>query len=165
MAAAPVIIDDGGSTRIKQMSSNDNGRMDDLLDVGPLPAGSPAPNGAQGSEHIVNGGAPLTQIKVVFQDATGTPFTIPNRVFNNFLISSGSQSVRGDKMGNALKLTIFSVVEAPDVEAKQRRGKRRYVVNNAPPIDQVAAPPPAAPSAWAGWAGSPRRRRTGCSPP
>jgi len=158
----PIVVDCGGSTRIKKILSNGGfGDMATLLDVGdltpppPLIAGTgPLPANATGSQYKANG--PFTNMNIVFQDAAGVPFTIPVAVLNSFLIvSNGGQNVRGDFVGGApdLVLTLYSTVSDPLVEAKQdradhaKKGRRRYIVSNAGPVKSVflnvaALPPP-----------------------
>jgi hypothetical protein len=170
----PIVVDCGGSTRIKTILAGGGfGDMNSLLDVGdlaaPLPGTGPLPAGVSGSQHKANG--PYANFSIVFQDAAGVPFSIPVAPFpNNFVIvSNGGQSVRGDFAagGATVILTIYGGAD-PLVEAKQNRidkapkGRRRYIVTNAGPIRTVtingaaapvfdasaaAGPPPAPPVA------------------
>ena len=156
--ANPIVIDCGGSTRVKQiLAAGGFGNMPTLLDVHDLnaavggavmPGTGPLPPGAVGSQHRANG--PFGNMSVVFQDANGIPFLVPVAFPNSFVISSNlGQNVRGDFVprlggGSDLILTIFSTVSDPLVEAKQhrtdnppRKGRRRYVVSNAGPIKTV----------------------------
>jgi hypothetical protein len=134
--ADPVIFDDGGSTRIKRvMPGGGIGAMDGLIDV-VTPAPAPAPPGTSGSHHTVN--QPFSDVMIVFQDATGNAFTIPNQPFNTVEVrSSLNQTVLGDLVAaNHLRITVFGPND-PLVDAKQHHGKRRYIVSNAGPIQQI----------------------------
>jgi hypothetical protein len=168
--ADPIVCDCGGSTRLKRIDGG-IGDMPGLLDVKVLAScvgGAdrekcevlerllrqyPKATGSQ--ETIPSGGQPFVNMKILFQDANGTPFTIPVGLPNScFLIESGSgQKVRGDFIptsGN-LVITVFSTIPGVDplVEAKQFRvnstnghgnntGQRRYIVVNAGPIQKIS---------------------------
>jgi len=116
-----------------------------IAGTGPLPAGS------TGAQHQAAG--PFTNMSIVFQDSGGVPFVIPVAPLPpSFLVmSNGGQNVRGDFLGGALILTVYSTNSDPLVEAKQDRmdhakmGRRRYIVNNAGPIKSVYLNVPALP--------------------
>jgi len=154
----PIVIDCGGSTRIKRiLGAGGFGDMPKLLDVHDLNpavpsaivAGTgPLPAGATGSQQQVKG--PFTTLNIMFQDSTGMPFVVPVNPFPaSFVIASDlGQNVRADFSavpgGADMILTIFSPTSDPLVEAKQlrvdsppRKGRRRYVVSNAGPIETV----------------------------
>ncbi|HKE27112.1 MAG TPA: hypothetical protein VKB88_32380 [Bryobacteraceae bacterium] len=150
----PIVVDCGGSTRIKRILANGGfGDMGSLMDVKdltpPLIAGTgPLPAGSSGSQHQAAG--PFTNMSIVFQDSAGVPFMVPVAPLPpSFLVmSNGGQNVRGDLLprlggGFDLILTVFSTSSDPLVEAKQDRmdhakmGRRRYIVNNAGPIKTV----------------------------
>src|SRR5215471_2979902 len=158
--ANPIVIDCGGSTRVKKILVGGGfGEMNGLLDVVrlnppsppstfPLPGTSPLPVGATGSQH--RAGGPYANLSIVFQDAAGTPFSIAVPLAPlpaNFVVTSNAgQSLMGDVVaGGDLILTVFSTVSDPLVDAKQNRadgaasGRRRYVVVNAGAIKTVSA--------------------------
>ena len=147
MASDPVIIDDGGSTRLRYLLATGVGAMESLLDVGPLPAGSPAP-GMQGSQHTFTAKL-FTALKIVFIDPdTGEPTAIP--VVGSFalspgdkvVIASGPLTVQMDinspaVSGNSV-LTCFGPPSGPPkVDKKTEQGRPRYLIDAAPPIDSV----------------------------
>ena len=147
MAADPVIIDGGGSTRIRYLPQNGVDDMDSLLNVGPLPPGF-APPGMHGSQHTFTAKL-FTALKIVFIDpGTGTPTAIP--VVGSFALApgdkieivSGGYRVRvdinsPDGSGNSV-LTSFGPPSAPpEVAPKTEQGRRRYLIDAAPPIDSV----------------------------
>jgi hypothetical protein len=123
--ADTVIVDDGGSTRIKRlMNGNAVGAMDSLLDVDNLP------NGTRGSDHKINDS--FSHILIIVQDRLGKPFTVKDSAFSSVTISSGlAQEITAVKNSTSLTLTIFSGSSDPIVESKQHNKKRRYVVSNS----------------------------------
>jgi hypothetical protein len=129
--AEAIIVDDGGSTRIKRvMHGQAVGAMDSLLDVDDLP------DGTRGSGHTVNDS--YTKLLIVIQDKDGKPFEINVPSFTTVTISSGlSQEIRLDKSSSAVKITVFSSTSDPIVESKQHNKKRRYVVSNSGPIEKI----------------------------
>jgi hypothetical protein len=160
--ADAIVIDCGGSTRIKKMEKASAGNppgvgdMPSLLKVmtlnpGDLPPGVliPPPPTAFGSQHDVNvtpGKAPYASMSLAFQDSQGSPFVISVLPFpSNFVIKSIlNQSVSGEfKNGNmTVTVSIFSTDVDPLVEARQHRDshkdhRRRYIVSNAAAISQV----------------------------
>jgi hypothetical protein len=128
MAADAVIIDDGGSTRIKQLTGTATGKMDDFLDK---KKGHPDGD--------------FSNIRVVALRANGTTvFTRdqPLKKSDSFkIISANKQNVEGEMENNGktihLSLTSDSVGVEPLVEGKQHQLQRRYVVTNAGPIQKV----------------------------
>jgi hypothetical protein len=139
---APVIYDDGGSTRIKKFMTVGAGVMDALLDV---QEGVPALNRA-GSTQIVSAvGTNYSTIRISFMDSDGAPFqALAPTAFSTFEILSGNQKITGDLVVDGtsglknLRMVVHGPSENPPVvEAKQSKGKRRYIVSNAPPIDEV----------------------------
>jgi hypothetical protein len=130
--AEAIIVDDGGSTRIKRvMNGSAVGAMDSLLDVDDLG------NGTRGSNHTVSDA--YTNLLIVIQDKFGKPFTISDSSFTTVEISSGlAQEITAQKNGgSSLTLTVFSGASDPIVESKQHRKKRRYVVSNSGPIEKI----------------------------
>jgi hypothetical protein len=172
--ADPIVCDCGGSTRIRQILPTGVGDLPDLLDVHDFPGSEHDPDKKvilaqlqaqfpgeriMGSQQKVPPGAtPFTKLTIMFQDATGTPFTIRVGGLPKSLViaSSLGQNVRVDFFRDFTELiiTIFSTVADPLVEAKQLRngaafrkrphhkaagaiGQRRYIVVNAGPIETI----------------------------
>ena|SRR5688572_10005934 len=130
--AEAIIVDDGGSTRIKRvMTGTAVGAMDSLLDVDDLG------NGTRGSDHTINDS--YSNLLIVIQDKFGKPFQITDASFTTVAISSGlNQEITAAKNGSSsLTLTVFSGASDPIVESKQHKKKRRYVVSNSGPIEKV----------------------------
>jgi hypothetical protein len=164
--ADPIVCDCGGSTRLKRIDGG-VGDMPGLLNVSvldPCVEGldpekkqvlerllSQYPNATGSQQTIPPGNTPFQNMTILFQDASGKPFTIPVQLPKScFLIESGSgQKVRGDfiQTSGDLVLTVFSTIRGVDplVEAKQFRvnstnnaGQRRYIVVNAGPIQKIS---------------------------
>jgi len=129
--ADAVIVDDGGSTRIKRLMSNGIGEMDSLLDVDDLTT----PASSRGSTHDIN--KQYNTAVIGCQDEEGTVVNVAINAFSTIEISSQlDQSVLITK-GTKLTITVFSKNSDPIVEAKQHKKKRRYVVANSGPIQTV----------------------------
>jgi hypothetical protein len=126
--ADAVIIDDGGSTRIKQLKGVDaDGKMDDLI-----------------SEKTDQAKGKFDSLRIVFFDADGVahgPIDKPLNANDTFVIESGNlQKVVGVLNGvKKLSLSIESGVADLEgiVDAKQHKQQRRYIVSNAGPIITV----------------------------
>jgi hypothetical protein len=127
--ADAVIIDDGGSTRIKQLqSATSSGKMDDLLDK---KKGHPDGD--------------FTNIRVVALKADGTQLikkdqpVLKDDTFK--IISVNKQNVEGEMENNGktihLSLTSGAAGVEPLVESKQHKQQRRYIVSNSGPIQRV----------------------------
>jgi hypothetical protein len=129
--ADPVIIDDGGSTRIKRVLPGTGvGEMDSLLNVKVF---TPPRRGSNDSVNDT-----FTSVMIVCQDKTGNPFTLTVGLTGDVEIASAlGQNVSARMNGSKLDLTVFSDTSEPIVEAKQHGGKRRYVVSNSGPIETV----------------------------
>src|SRR4029453_10190215 len=108
--ADPVIIDDGGSTRIKRvLPGNGVGEMDSLLNVKGL---TPSPR--RGSSETEK--EPFTSVLIVCQDKTGSPFTLTFALSSDVEISSAlQQNVLAKINGVNLDLTVFSDTTKPMV--------------------------------------------------
>src|SRR5215510_10028294 len=118
--ADAVIVDDGGSTRIKRLMSNGIGEMDSLLDVDDLTN----PPNSRGSSDDIN--KQFNNAVIGFQDDTGTVDNVPITSFNTIEISSQlDQGVLISRTTTKLTITVFSKVSDPIVEAKQHKKKRR----------------------------------------
>jgi hypothetical protein len=130
----PIVFDCGGSTRIKRLTSAAGvvGAMDKLVNVDDTLT-------PPQSQETVND--TFTSIMIVSLDRFGNavqapvnPIPVPTR----FLIESdGGQSVQGDVTATSCTITVFGTANAPLVETKQFRRKRRYVVTNAGAIKKI----------------------------
>jgi|SoiMethySBSTD1v2_1073268.scaffolds.fasta_scaffold00103_14 hypothetical protein len=132
--ADPVVIDDGGSTRIKRLFLGAGiGEMDKLLDVDALTD----PTGTRGSSDTIN--SDYSKLLIVCQDRTGASFSMSFASFTTVTIASGlNQNVRCKNLTTKLNITIFSASNDPIVESKQHKKKRRYIVSNSGPIETVS---------------------------
>jgi hypothetical protein len=129
--ADAVIIDDGGSTRIKQLRGNGGatGHLDQLME----PGNSDNAHGA------------FTELRIQFLDADGEPGeAITDSLDNNGLTVVTIQSDNGQNVtatvaggGLTLKLAATSQGVQPLVHGKQNGNQRRYVVSNAGAIQKV----------------------------
>ena len=142
--ADEVIIDDGGSTRIKQrVAVAGNGLMDTLLEVTD-PGGGVSPHSDASAVGV------FTSIRIVFLDSFGvatlaTGAAIPVAPTHTFTIfSDNNQRVEGRIVAAAgttpagCALTVKGVSGTkPIVEARHSGIQRRYVISNAGPINQV----------------------------
>jgi len=127
---APIIIDDGGSTRIRRVKEDAIGEMDSLLTVD-------SDSGTPKSEHKLDDPDGFSQVLIVWQNKYGVPdsFTMP---FQKVEITSHfGQNVTLEKSGNKLTITLSGTVMPPIVEARQHKKKRRYIVSNSGPIETV----------------------------
>lgn len=128
--ADTVIIDDGGSTRIKQLKrGTTTGLMDNLL---------------QSPNHNDNADGTFTKIKIRYLDEDGEtdpPITKTLNPNDVIVITSGNlQEAKLDLTGSSnLFITLSSPVAGlePLVHAKQNGDQRRYVVSNAGAITKV----------------------------
>jgi hypothetical protein len=132
--AGAVMIDDGGSARLRLLIAGGWGDMKGLLDVDDK-ASPPQ------STHPVPG--PYVHATLVWLDETAAAFPVVDTALNpgdNFTIVSGN--------GQSVKLTIDPTSQcivtvsgspnvSPMVEAKQFNHKRHYMVSNAGPIKTV----------------------------
>src|SRR5262245_6050982 len=134
----PVIIDDGGSTRLKLINTG-KGLMEGLLDVGVLPAGSASP-GDLGSVEPVNSAAyttlnittisPLTGLSTTTTVASpaGTPLAVGDTIVVTSDALGGLIKVQVD-IGpgggpGSCTITIFgSATLAPQVDVKVTKKK------------------------------------------
>jgi hypothetical protein len=141
----PVIVDDGGSTRIKHVrsSATDVGDLESLVNVQTNSSGIP-----QSSHTFTGAVGGFSQVEVVFIDqATGTSSATAQALIANDKVEivSGPIKVTMEVGASSSKLTIAGTAAfEPVVESKQTRVKtgstkrqRRYVVSNAPPIDTI----------------------------
>ena len=147
--AQPVLIDDGGSTRIKQLKGAGprptNGVLDNLIEVDTTSAPAHSTDVAIG---------PFSRIQILCMDSTGavtslTGGPIAMAVTHTFKVHSGNHRLEGrlvDRTGvtpnpgsaTDCQITISGVGGTePIVEARHNNGQRRYIISNAPPIGKV----------------------------
>ena len=133
--AQPVLIDDGGSTRIKQLKgAGVDGHLDGLIEVDVTSAPAHASDAAPGA---------FSKIQMTCLDASGVasfPFgaAIAMAAGDTFKIHSGNHRVVGKLNATDCDITVSGVSGTePIVEARHSKGQRRYIISNAPPIDQV----------------------------
>jgi hypothetical protein len=128
MAADAVIIDDGGSTRIKQMKGDvADSKMDDLI-----------------SEKTDQAKGKFKSLRIVFFDDNGEPHGPIDRTLNpsdRIEIQSGNQQRIIGLLNGAKKLSLSLESDCADldplVDAKQHKQQRRYIVSNAGAILKV----------------------------
>jgi hypothetical protein len=119
--------------------------MQGLMDVKTLAAAGRPYDGKEGSQHDLDNGALPGRydgiLTITFLDSENNPFQVPGLpAASTFMIKSGDHKVFGELLGprpNTLRITVFSDSSEPIMASKQRRRKRRYIVENAPPIEEV----------------------------
>ncbi len=154
--AQPVLFDDGGSTRIKQLKGTPTGatgKMDGLIEVVTVAGTAQSTDVAQG---------PFTKISITCLDESGNPtpcldagggtvpagtFPIPMALNHSFQIFSGKHRVQGKIVNNSgitggsaadCQITVLGTAGIdPIVEARHSKQQRRYIISNAPAIDRV----------------------------
>ena len=127
--ADAVIVDDGGSTRIKQMRGNvADGKMDDLI-----------------SERTDQAKGTFQSLRVVFFDGDGVahgPIDQDLEANDRFEIQSGNLQKIVGLLNGARKLSLSLESGCKDldpiVDAKQAKLQRRYIVSNAGAILKVS---------------------------
>jgi hypothetical protein len=130
-----LVIDDGGSTRIKWLEAEPGARISGIMH-GIMSVQTDEKEMKKATQEIQDG--PYQQILIVYQDKFGHPDTIPVSSFDSALISSDlKQNVEVVNTGSGLKLTLYGDVIEPVVEARQHDMKRRYIVSNSGRILQV----------------------------
>ena len=144
MAADPIVIDDGGSTRIKRLkNANSLGEMDNLLtvldDVGDPKPGQPGSHDVTAARGTKYG----EKVVVTFIDSAGqatTPLSVED--FSSVTVESDKYQVIAIPVTNTggaaqgLQITVTGP-NAPIVEAKQYNRQRRYIVTNTAAITKV----------------------------
>ena len=149
-----MIVDDGRTTRIKQLKGTGpggaSGHLDNLIEVDTSSAPARSTDFALGA---------FSQITVSCIDSAGaatpptgagpTTFPIAMALTHTFKIHSGEHRLEGrivDRSGGPspagsnrdCQLTISGVNGTePIVEARANKGQRRYIISNAPPIERV----------------------------
>jgi hypothetical protein len=131
---AGLVIDDGGSTRIKWMKKESGetifGKLKNIMTVVGLEGNK------KSTQEIVDD--VYTQLRIVWQDRRGHPTEIEHGSFHDILISSQlKQYVRVENTGSGLRISLFGDVIEPIVEARQQELRRRYIVTNSGRIEKV----------------------------
>ena len=140
----PIIIDDGGSTRIKQLIVNTQGILDGLLT-------SPHQDVADGQfpDGAGSGGTNAKcYVRIISIDKNGVVTKLPAAPNDpNFELSGGDTAEIVSGLNQSLKITLNSgggiLVDLngtngdPVVEARQNGAQRRYIVSNSGLILQV----------------------------
>ena len=126
--AEAVIIDDGGSTRLKWANPNGKGSLEKLFD----------------SQDDIS--KAFKSVRIFYQEEDGTVKEVPGPLiaqatFTIEVTSQLNQHVKLEQGTNPNKLTI-SLFGAggvdPVVEAKEHNKKRRYIVSNSGAIETVS---------------------------
>ena len=144
MADDPIQADDGGSTRIKlHLRSGNFGEMDGLLNSKTLNAlGKPYDGLVCGRSKVNQRVAPYGNVRVTYLDSLGKPFSF-TLAFVELEIMSGDQRIHMEVLAappsdvGDVHITTYSVGCPQIVDVKQHKKRRRYVIANAPPIDQI----------------------------
>jgi len=130
---APVMVDDGGSIRIKLalLDPDSAGVMDSLFDVQ-----------SYESVHERNSDDPYTKALVFYLDEDGnlSPGTPVASQFKRVLIHGDvniNVEVERKAAGKKLKIRVFGNGVDPQIESRQHNNKRSYSVTNAGRIMQV----------------------------
>lgn len=130
---APVMVDDGGSIRIKLalLDPDSAGVMDSLFDV----------SGCE-SAHERNSTDPYTKALVFYLDEDGNlnPGPPVASLFKKVLIYGDvniNVEVERKAGGKKLKIRVFGNGVDPQIESRQHNNKRSYSVANAGRIIQV----------------------------
>jgi hypothetical protein len=138
---SPIIIDDGGSLRLKLINSG-VGDMDNLRDVKP---GVPEAGrkGSQHNEKVTNSGDNYGRVVITYIDSKGNPTRITDKPFTSRVVvtSENHEVLAAIEQASGLK-HLKLIVHGPDhnrpeVDSKQHPGQRRYIVSNASPIMTV----------------------------
>jgi len=131
-----VIIDDGGSTRIKwndlESGSIIRGKLESLMDV--------REEGGTGiSSQEIHEKEPYTQIRITYLDSRGQPLIDETLSVNMRLLvqSHLRQNVEIERIENGLAISLFGDEVGPIVEARQHNRMRRYIVTNSGPIEKI----------------------------
>jgi hypothetical protein len=139
MPAEPVIIDDGGSTRIRQVKNDVT--MDGLLGT---TAGGATTYADKANDVFVAGGLFRCTLTVRCHEKNGSHHVSVNQPLaagdNVVVLSENGQklTMNFDATSRlAITLTTTAAGVDPLVEAKQHKRQRRYDVVNAGPIAQV----------------------------
>lgn len=132
-----VIIDDGGSTRIKwndlESGSVIRGKLENLMDV--------KEEGGTGiSFHEILEKEPYENIRITYLDKHGLPGVLDKKLslHMKLLVQSHlKQNVEVERTESGLILSLFGDEMGPIVEARQHNRMRRYIVTNSGAIQRV----------------------------
>lgn len=129
----PVIIDDGGSLRIRELK--DNVTMDGLMD----PPAAPVPS----NENFADTGAFVCTLTVRYSDEfgifttvplVGTLYGLPLAVGDTITITSNKHTAAITFPGN-----VLSILLSAGASASQEGPRRRYVISNFGKIQTVTS--------------------------
>lgn len=122
MPVESVIVDDGGSTRIR-WNNGGQGHMPGL---------------PKGLKETITPGTPFTQVRIVCLDEEGIPYHCA-MLFTEVQISSQmNQSVKLKRAGKGLEITLSGSGASPQVVDNLHGDKHHYTVTNAGAIEKVA---------------------------
>ena len=132
----PVVIDDGGSIRIKLFDGN----LDKLIEVEEIQ--DPGDKHHESKDSAIG---PFQRIKVLCVDKTGLPFEpapggSPFNMGdgNGFEIYSGKLRIIGKMVGTNCEITVKGTAGIePSVETRCTKKQHRHIVSNAPAIERV----------------------------
>ena len=141
MPVQPVVIDDGGSTRIRR--NKGLGDMDDLLDVhDPADVGESSspdidvPKTAKYSDHVIND--VFTNILVAWIGKDGMPGQLSCAFNDKVKISMGlGQNIIARREAGNLRITVLSDNIEPLVGGYRRKKARRYTLVNSGSIEKI----------------------------
>jgi hypothetical protein len=130
----PVIIDDGGSTRLKRLTDSGSATMNGLLNV------DPHSRPPQSSDSLPG---PFNHIRVVTIDRGGTPtrkdYDLVAADKFTILSCNGQSAVGTIDVAGQLTITLEGETNnAPLVEAILSQNQLRYEVTNAGRIHQIS---------------------------
>lgn len=140
----PVIVDDGGSIRIKFDEgpyTNDKkarGQMDGLLVVDKGTSPKWASEEAVIKGHGQDPDYDYTKAVIGWVEESGASGTQPHNNFSTVLVSTDlCLKVELKRSGKKLKIRVFSDGDEPIIQSKSKNRKRDYVVLNGGNITQI----------------------------
>ena len=146
--ADAVVIDDGGSTRIKQLKgAGTNGKLDGLLDQAKDFAKGPFARlriacinelGESRPPNLNGAPAPAANFPIEMQeDHTYKLFSGSQRVECRIVNRSAEPAESAGTIADC-QITVSGINGIdPVIEARQNNGQRRYIVSNAPSINRI----------------------------
>ena len=124
----PVIVDDGGSMRIRRIEGDFVGHMDELLDVDSVTRKS------DHSKIREN----FSQVLIVWQDKDGVPGSMPFPFNGTVEVACHfDQRVQFEKIGDELQISVVGKPMEPMVLAKRQKEKQSYTFTNSGAIEKV----------------------------
>ncbi len=133
-----IIIDDGGSTRIKwngrESGSIIKGKLEGLMDVR-----EEKDTGI--STHEIYEDDPYLHIRITYQDKYGYAEMINHDLALHMkvrVLSFLNQNLQVERVEKGLILSLFGAGGGPMVEARQHNRARRYIVMNSGSIEKVS---------------------------